>query len=103
MASQHLGCPCRDVSTTAADTCAAPRAKPTGRTGQHGLQLSPTARGSLAACASPLKPAAFLSLAGWITATGLLDGAAVGPEIAVWTYLGESVKLRLGPGPDQNS
>lgn len=72
---------------------------PTGRT-RH---LSPTIRGSPAACASPLKPAAFVSLAGWITVTGLLDGAALGPEIAAWTYLGESVKLRLGPCPDQNS
>lgn len=72
-------------------------------TWQHGLQLSPTIRGSLAACAAPLKPTAFVSLTGWITVTGLLDGAAVGPEIAVWTYLGESVKLRFGPSPDQNS
>lgn len=91
------------LGTSTADRCTAPRTKPTGRTRQHGLQLSPTTRGSLAACASPLKPAAFVSLSGWITVAGLLDGAAVRPEIAVWTYLGESVKLRLGPSPDQNS
>lgn len=53
-----------------------------------------------------LKPAALVSPASRITVREAPCGAAGGAEIAAWTHLaplGERAKLRLGPGPDQNS